>query len=385
MGKKSLKICVVIGSLDVGGTETHLARVLPDLLSSQLEISVYCISRPGFYAESLKKAGINIIYVPWLGTLARRFFIFKPLLLLLAPLFFTMHIFVQKFDIIHFFLPASYILLGPLSLIHKRSKKVMSRRSLNLYQKQYPAIVRSIECWLHTRMDFVTGNSHAIIKQLIHDENIPESKLSLIYNGINIPNIPQEARKRIRDSFNIPHDCIIMTIVANLIPYKGHKDLLKACSMLQSDNWRLLIVGQDSAHIQKELEDLANRYQINRQVLFVGQRHDVAEVLAASDIGLLTSHQEGFSNSVLEGMAASLPMIVTDVGGNSEAITDGVTGFVIPVKSPRAICDAMKMLLDDPEKRANMGHQAQLRARSHFSHDGCVRQYINLYGQLFEK
>ena len=376
---------MVIGSLDAGGTETHLTRVLPDLISSHFEISVFCISRPGFYTESLKKAGINIIHIPWLGTLAKQFFIFKPLLLLSIPLFFIAHIFIQKFDIIHFFLPTSYILLGPLSLIHKRSKKIMSRRSLNLYQKEYPSVVRSIECWLHTRMDLVTGNSHAIIKQLIHDESIPEYKLSLIYNGINIPDIPQGARKRIRDSLNIPYNCVVMTIVANLIPYKGHKDLLKACSMLQSDNWRLLIVGQDSAHIQKELEYLTNRYQINHQVMFVGQRHDVAEVLAASDIGLLTSHQEGFSNSILEGMAASLPMIVTDVGGNSEAITDGITGFVVPAKNPKAICDAIKRLLNDPEERENMGHQAQLRACNHFSHDACVRQYASLYDRLFEK
>jgi glycosyltransferase involved in cell wall biosynthesis len=368
--------------LEKGGAETHLSRVLPDLISCDVEVSVFCISRKGELSDVLENAGIPVVAVPIIGSLVKRSIVFKPLLLIAAVFFFLFHIFSNRVDVIHFFLPESYLLMGPVSLLHMRSKKLMSRRSLNTYQKKYPAIVRKFECWLHGRMDLIIGNSRKVVQQLKYDELVPEDKLRLIYNGVVVPTTSVSVRSRVRRSLKIPIASTVMTVVANLIPYKGHKDLLEACSMLENGDWRLLLVGYNSSDIQCELEFLAQEKNISAQVFFLGSRNDVSEILAASDIGLLVSHEEGFSNAILEGMAAALPMVVSNVGGNSEAVVNAVSGFVVPVKKPKEIQRALDTLICNENLRKKMGVAGQVRVRNQFSHEACVKQYKELYGTV---
>ncbi|MDZ4057391.1 MAG: glycosyltransferase, partial [Polynucleobacter sp.] len=96
------------------------------------------------------------------------------------------------------------------------------------------------------------------------------------------------------------------------------------------------------------------------------------------DIGVLCSHEEGFSNAVLESMAARLPMIVTDVGGNAEAVEDGVTGYVIPPKNPVELARALQRLALDPDRRL-IGERGRERVETHFSMATCINDYLSLY------
>jgi len=100
--------------------------------------------------------------------------------------------------------------------------------------------------------------------------------------------------------------------------------------------------------------------------------------LRLADVGLLCSHEEGFSNAVLEGMAAGLPMVVTDVGGNAEAVIDGVTGYVVPAHNPELLADALLTvaLADD---RALMGDRGRRRVVEKFSMNSCIDAYEALY------
>jgi glycosyltransferase involved in cell wall biosynthesis len=118
------------------------------------------------------------------------------------------------------------------------------------------------------------------------------------------------------------------------------------------------------------------------QISFFGSRDDVADILAASDIGILASHQEGFSNAVLEGMAAGLPMVVTDVGGNAEAVLDGVTGLVVPARDPRRLAQAITQLAHDKQRRVAFGTAGRQRAAECFSQEQCKRRYDVLYRGL---
>lgn len=111
--------------------------------------------------------------------------------------------------------------------------------------------------------------------------------------------------------------------------------------------WDLLIVGNNSTGIQIELEGLASDLGIHKRVHFLGLRTDIADILSLADVSLLTSHQEGFSNAVLDGMAADLPMILTDVGGNAEAVLDGETGIVVPPHDPVSLAEAIDRMLSN--------------------------------------
>jgi glycosyltransferase involved in cell wall biosynthesis len=116
-------------------------------------------------------------------------------------------------------------------------------------------------------------------------------------------------------------------------------------------------------------------------VIWTGTRKDVTAIQAASDIGVLSSHEEGFSNALLECMASSLPMVVTDVGGNAEAVIDGETGLVVPAKNPYELGQALLTLALD-RNRSNMGRKGRNRIMNKFTMDICVERYELMYHQI---
>src|SRR5208282_1725368 len=128
---------------------------------------------------------------------------------------------------------------------------------------------------------------------------------ALIYNGIEMPPPATAAdRQRVRGALHLPSDTLAITVVANLVAYKGHRDLIAALALLNDrlPQWRLLAIGRDDG-IGAELKRQAKALKISDNILWLGERADVGELLAASDIFVLPSHQEGFSNALLEAMA----------------------------------------------------------------------------------
>jgi glycosyltransferase involved in cell wall biosynthesis len=146
-------------------------------------------------------------------------------------------------------------------------------------------------------------------------------------------------------------------------------------------DWLLLLVGRDDG-IGGALKNTATELGLADRVSFMGARDDVADILRVSDVGVLCSREEGFSNAILEGMAAGLPMVVTDVGGNAEAVDDGVNGIVVPPRSPADLGRAIAKLLNDPQLRKRMGQAGYKSVRQHFSLDACIDRYEKLYDAL---
>jgi glycosyltransferase involved in cell wall biosynthesis len=257
----------------------------------------------------------------------------------------------------------------------------MSRRSLSSYQQNWPTVAR-LERRLHEKMDAVIGNSRAVVRELL-DEGIPKSKVRLIYNGIAFTKqLPDRAEAR--QALGLDDSTLVGAVVANLIHYKGHRELVRALSHVAANlsiPWRILVAGRDHG-IRAELESLAEARGIREHIEFLGERANIPQLLAAADFGLLTSREEGFSNVILEGMAAGLPMIVTDVGGNPEAVLDGETGCVVPPYRPKAIADAILRLARNPELRRHLGEEARARAEDKFSIERCVRAHADLYQDL---
>ena len=266
----------------------------------------------------------------------------------------------------------------------------MSRRSRNHYQSHHP-LAAWVERRLHRRMDALVGNSRAVVQDLL-DEGAPPDRVRLIYNGVDAGRFAAgevriERRCALRTELGLPDDRVVLTCVANLFPYKGHADLLDALALLGAGfaaRATLLLVGRD-AGARAALEAQAARLGLSASVRFLGERGDVPDLLVASDIGVLASHEEGFSNAVLEGMAAGLPMVVSDVGGNAEAVTDGECGHVVPARAPAVLAQALADLIGDVGRRQAMGEAARRRVAASFSLDACVAAYEALYEELWER
>lgn len=373
----------VIGSLQVGGAEVHLSRIAPQLARRGRAVTVYNFSGQGSLGERMVDAGVRVIGPPLKNAAGLIRPIQFVLLALSALKLYGIFLF-QRPGTVHFFLPQTYIIGAILGRAAGLSRLVMSRRSLNYYQARHPLLAR-LERRLHRHMTVILGNSRRILTQLRDEENVPPEKLGLIYNGLDFERFDAPLdRAGIRRKLGIAPKTRIITIVANLIPYKGHVDLLRALAEAQESlpqDWVLLLVGRDDGiggALRKEAAELG----LADRVSFMGARDDVADILRISDIGVLCSHEEGFSNAILESMAAGLPMVVTDVGGNAEAVEDGVTGIVVPPRTPAQLGRAIRKLLKDPALRKRMGRAGYKRVRQHFSLDACVDKYQKLYDGL---
>jgi glycosyltransferase involved in cell wall biosynthesis len=378
----SLDVLIVIGGLSVGGAERHVSSVTRALARTGWSIGVYSLAGEGALQAEISAAGVRVIQPPVNQGSFGRLPIFRPLWTFIIAIHLIYTMLKTQPRIVHFFLPAAYMIGAVAAWIARIPIRIMSRRSLNNYQQGYPA-ARWLESKLHRTMDAILGNSMAVVRQLRDDEGVPESKLGLIYNGIEAVQASHD-RSAVRSSLMIDDRTLVFVIVANLIPYKGHLDLLEAFSLANDrigQPWRLLIVGRDDG-IGSELGAAAGRLNIDGNVSFLGLRSDAASLMSASDVGLLSSHQEGFSNTILEGMAAGLPMIVTNVGGNAEAVADGETGLVVPPHDPAAFADAIVRVARDPALRDRYGAAGRERVGALFSSDTCVTKYQALYRGL---
>lgn len=373
----------IIGSFAVGGTEKHLLQILPALKKLGWDIRLVSLSKEGELRQQFEQKGIKTHapdssrFYSWAPSPFRK--IFKAIYLI----FFLMRDY-QKHpsSITHFFLPASYILGMIASFVtFDSSIKIMSRRSLNLYQQKYPGI-KKLERYLHRFQTIICGNSKQVVAQLHEDEGVTQDKLRLIYNGIDLSPYKNAANSdKTRKELSIGSEALVITIVANLIPYKGHEDLLQALGLITKKlpiSWKLLVIGRDDG-LQKNLEKLAAKHDISEHILWLGQRDDVANLLTASDIAVLCSHEEGFSNAILEAMAAELPVIATDVGGNAEAVQHNKTGFIIPPKDPKSLSNAILKLSENTERRLEFAQNGKQKAIQAFGSKICSEQYDSLY------
>lgn len=378
------RILYVIGSLEVGGAERHLVAITQALKLRQWSPEVFVLSRDGPLARQLEEAKIPIlgpILPTWVrGGVSSR--LQSRLGLILGFIHLAWVMLVSRPAAVHFFLPAAYILGGWAALLTGMRPRIMSRRSLNHYQRKHPVYER-LERFLHPRMDRICGNSKAVVRQL-QNEGVRPDQVRLIYNGVDFSQFHEQFdRRRIRDSLGVGDAALVIVVVANLILYKGHADLLHALGRIAGRlpwSWRLLCVGRDDG-IGESLRELAADLELDANVVWTGSRADVPGILASSDIGVLCSHEEGFSNSVLECMAAGLPMVVTDVGGNAEAVQNGVTGYVVPPRDSMALGEAILNLAADPNRR-DMGRRGRQRVEETFSMAACVSAYEALYEEL---
>ena len=235
-------------------------------------------------------------------------------------------------------------------------------------------------------MDAILGNAIAVTEEL-RSEGVPEHKLHLIYNGVRMseePATPSEARQQL----GIDPQAFVMCIVANLMPYKGHVDLIAALTQIGNrlpQPWLLLGAGRDGGSLA-EISRAIEASGLKGNVRLLGERRDVPQLLAASDIGVLAPiRNEGFSNAILESMAAGLPMVVTDVGGNAEAVSHGKTGIVVRAADPGALGAAILRLANDTELRQSMGASAKARVAEEFSLEESTARYLTLYEDLLAK
>lgn len=375
----ALKILYTIGSLGLGGAESQMVLLIRELKKRGWRCELFVLEAKGPFKNILEQDGIPIHDGGYVSESRKGVKIF--LLLRAVFRFWRLARHVRP-DVLHAYLQMTNFIGALVGHAAKVKKVITSRRALGTHQDRHP-----YRKWLdkvaNVLSDRVTVNSNAVRQDTIFRDGIAPEKLVLIRNGLDVSRFSEQegGRDAVRGNLRLGGDEFGIINVGNLIPYKGHADLINALPKVleKMGNVRLFLVGEDRG-IQADLERLASSLSLSDRVHFLGQRNDVPSLLMAMDIYVMASHEEGSSNALLEAMAAGLPIIATDVGGNREALDDGQAGMLVPPHDPDALSLAIRKLLDDDVLRSQVAAKAKACAQA-YSIPEMVEAHIRLYSQ----
>jgi len=235
--------------------------------------------------------------------------------------------------------------------------------------------------------DHIVVNAEAIKRDLLQ-RGYDGKRLSVIPNGIDCERFGLPGNgEAVRREWNIPPGVPVVGVLARLLRIKGQDVFLRAAALIASNNphVRFVIVGDNNIDHQykEELKRLSARLGLEDRVVFTGFRTDVPDLLAALSIVVSPSlGLEGLSNSLLESMAAGLPVVATRVGGTPEIVEDGKTGLLVSPGDPEALAAAISRLLQDRLTAKRLGQSARHQVFSRYSLEQAVSSTERLYHDL---
>ena len=236
--------------------------------------------------------------------------------------------------------------------------------------------------------DLTTQVSEVGKQRYIQVGAVPSSKILYIPNGIDTARFQPnpKARQVVRDALGCPKEAFVWLTVGHLEPVKNHLELLRAFREVAAGHphARLLIAGQGS--LQAATEQRIAELGLADRVRLLGTRRDIPELLNAADAFVLPSLWEGMPLTLLEAGAVGLPIVATDVGGNSEIVLESKTGYLVPVRDTAALAEAMLrvMRLSDAD-RFTMGQAGRAHVVQNFDLERVVDRWEALYRELLQQ
>lgn len=358
-----MRLLHVIDELALGGTELAMVRLARHLDAQQFQSQV-CAFLPGAAEAELQAAGVPYVLI------AKRRAFDLPLLLRLRAWMKQQHI-----QLVHC-RSLQGILYGGWAATLARIPFVYSIHGENTLRlpRAVPILRGSARC--ARALIAVSESLRSLTAQTI---GIPPERITVIYNGVDLDKFTQSERNGKKSV--TPH----VGCVGTLRSVKGHRYLIEAIAAVREEipHVHLSLVGDGPE--RGELDALRQRLGLNGCVSLLGMRDDVNALLRQFDVFVLPSLSEGISNALLEAMAAGLPVVATNVGGNPEVVQHGVTGLLVPPQDSRALADALLQLLSDPDARQAMGRKGRERVEAHFSLSVMAQRYGEIYEAALRK
>jgi glycosyltransferase involved in cell wall biosynthesis len=230
----------------------------------------------------------------------------------------------------------------------------------------------------------ITANANAV-KEFLVKRGVAEKKIRVTYNGLDIQRLipAQTDRGKICEILGIPSNKRFVTLLANLRHgVKNQPMLLRCARNLREEFPDVHFVFAGEGERKRFLLEMASKLEVKETVHFIDRCRIVPELLSISEVCVLTSYSEGFSNSILEYMAAGKPVVATDVGGAAESIEDGKTGFLVPSNDAQAMSAKLRILLNDSEIAEEFGIRGRELVTEKFSTETQLSKITELYKEL---
>jgi glycosyltransferase involved in cell wall biosynthesis len=206
-----------------------------------------------------------------------------------------------------------------------------------------------------------------------------------MHNAVNLERFsspqPEDVRQLVRSALGLPPQAILIGTIGRLTRQKGYSVLLQAASAVLKEipDAHVVIVGE--GELRDSLESLAEQLGVGHAVHLLGARHDIEELLAATDLFVSSSLWEGLPTVILEAMASGVPVVATDVSGTRELVRDGVTGRLVPAGEAAPLAQAIVNTLQDLEQMQEMVNGARILVQE-FSIEQVARQHVEAYSTL---
>ncbi len=251
-------------------------------------------------------------------------------------------------------------------------KYILLRRLYNPFLRRFVALSKDLEQWL------------------LNTVGINANKVVQLYNGVDLTRFHSVGIGNTLHSISLQIHAgdVLIGTVGRLQSEKDQVTLINAFSLLVDDGridsktLKLVLIGDGPD--REMLENLVARKSLSEKVVFLGARNDIPGLLSSLDIFVLPSRGEGISNTILEAMACSLPVVATRVGGNPELVKENNTGLLVPSNNPEKMADALRVYLTDKVLAQKHGRAGRQRVESYFSIDKMVASYVEMYDSLIK-
>lgn len=356
----------VVPSLEPGGTE-RLVIEISKMLMADVQPMVCCLDNQGAWASELHDVGVPIVAL-------HRQPGFRPEIGLEIGRIATKH----QIDVLHCHHYSPFV-YGQIAALGHKALSVVFTEHGRLSDKG-PSLKRRLVNPLLGRLPAaICAVSHDLRRHMIA-EGLPASRVQVVHNGIDPGTRPTAiARSTARLALGIPQDAFVVGAAGRLDPVKNLPMLIRAAQILYALQPRLRVVLIGDGPERPELERMIEALRLNRVVVLTGYRTDVRQLLPAFDVYTNTSVQEGVSLTILEAMAAALPVVATRVGGTPEVVVDQETGILVPSYGEMQLAAALQSIADVPRRRRAAGDAGRKRVEQHFSLGAMTGAYLHAY------
>ncbi len=369
-----MKIVLLIDFLQsvFGGTERHIFELCKNIDRRGFEPVVACLSKGDRFLEQIENRGIKTV-----GLKVERIYSMEGLR---RGLWFRDMLKRENVDVLmthHFGSDIWGTIFGRMAGV---PVIVSNRRDAGFWrERRHIFVYRLLRGWV----DKIVVVSGAVKEMVLKEENVREGKIEIIFNGIDMQrfnNVSDAGKKR--EELQVPQGAKLIGCVGNMRPVKGHRYLVEAAKVIvpKFRNAHFVFIG--GGKLRSDMIKMSRDLGLESNVHFPGIRDDIPELLACMDICVLPSLSEGFSNTLLEYMAAGKPIVATRAGGNSEVILDQTNGLLAKKADHKDLAEKILCLLRDEQKAERFGVEARYHAERRFSVEKMAERYQVLLQDL---
>jgi len=367
------KIIIVISHLGSGGAQRQVLEYLKFADKASYDIKVVNLDLSyDMLSDKIGELGFEIT-----GLHHKGFFSFKTLFRLIS-------IFrKEKPDIVHTYLFTADM-YGRLAAKVTGVKIVInSIRNMDKWAERHHVFVENI---LAKFTNKITINADKVRAFLHENRKIDDNKIVRIYNGVELSRFDKLKNPvDIKKALSIPDSALVVGMVSRLSEQKDYETFFKAAERVVDKVKDVYFVAVGEGPKRQELEKAVRSRKYGEKVIFTGLRRDVPDLINAMDICVLSSHYEGCPNVILEYMAVSKPVVASDVGGCSELVIDGESGFIVPPENSHALGEKIVALVNDNDLRKKMGLAGRKRVEEKFTSKKMAENTEKLYRELLDK